>query len=227
MVFNVSTESGRAAMPRCTCATSSGDILRIMRSAPSTKSGRISRVFFARTLRNHGFEKRFGAAFENIVRRLQAPGARFRTIGRRFGVAQSERSHATAMFSPELEQRVAADRDADQRSAADFGVVHHARDVGGVFLHRGRTFADAGIAVPAQIRQHKAIPRGQSFGHRQPEFMIDRKRMQQDHRRAVAERPVDDFGVAALDALGRRCAPCWRLNHKCGSRLSARLSPEI
>src|ERR1039458_706129 len=47
MVFNVSMESGREAMPRCTCATSSGDILRIMRSAPSTKSGRISRVFFA------------------------------------------------------------------------------------------------------------------------------------------------------------------------------------
>ncbi len=47
MVFKVSTESGRSAMPRCTCATSSGDIFRIMRRAPSTRSGRISRVVLA------------------------------------------------------------------------------------------------------------------------------------------------------------------------------------
>ena len=46
-----------------------------------------------------------------------------------------------------------------------------------------------------------SIARGQSLGHRQPEFMIDRKRMQKDHWRTVAQRPISDFGVAALDAL--------------------------
>jgi len=37
-------ESGRSAMPRCTPATSSGDIRRIIRRAPSTRSGREWRV---------------------------------------------------------------------------------------------------------------------------------------------------------------------------------------
>jgi hypothetical protein len=33
--------------------------------------------------------------------------------------------------------------------------------------------------------------------------MINRKGMQQDDWRAVAERPVDALGIVALDALGR------------------------
>ena len=90
MVFNVSTESGRSAMPRCTCATSSGDIFRIMRSAPSTRSGRVSRVRPAEKAWNHALEKRFRAAFENVVRRLQASGAGFGGIGRRLGIEETE-----------------------------------------------------------------------------------------------------------------------------------------
>ena len=44
IVFRSGTESGRSAMPRCTSATFPADIFRIMRRAPSTRSGRLSRV---------------------------------------------------------------------------------------------------------------------------------------------------------------------------------------
>src|SRR5271166_5405882 len=106
------------------------------------------------------------------------------------------------MLSPELEQHVAADGDSNERSAAYVDIVHDGRDVGGVFLHGGWAFADAGLSVSAQVGQDHAIARGQSLGYGQPEFMVGGKRMQQDYGRSGAERPVDNFGVAAFDALG-------------------------
>ena len=202
MVFNVSTESGRAAMPRCTCATFSGDILRIMRSAPSTRSGRISRVVLPNSFGIMRFEERLGAALENIVRGLQAGGAGFGTVGRGFRVAQGERGDAATMFSPELKQRVAADGDSDQRSAADIGVVHHAAMSAACFSIVAGPSPTPDSPCPRRSGRISAIARGEHFGDGQPEFMIGGKRMQQDDGRAVAERPVDDFGVAALDALG-------------------------
>ncbi len=90
--------------------------------------------------------------------------------------------HAAAMSPPEFEDGIAADRNADQRRAAHIGIVHHAGDVGGMFLHRGRTFANLGFAVPAQIGHDESIARRQRVGDRQPEFMVHGKRMQQDHR---------------------------------------------
>jgi hypothetical protein len=53
--------------------------------------------------------------------------------------------------------------------------------------------------VPAQIRQNDAVARGQRLSHRQPEFMIRGKGMQQNYRRTIAEHAVDDFGVTASD----------------------------
>src|ERR1700722_2552091 len=86
-----------------------------------------------------------------------------------------------------------------------------------MLFHGCGTFANLGISVPAQIRQHKAIACRQSLRHRQPEFMAYGKRMQQDYRRALTERPVGDFGVAAFDALGRGALHARRLNHTCDS----------
>ena len=103
------------------------------------------------------------------------------------------------MPPPEFEQSISADGDPDQRSAADIGIIHHAGNVAGVFLHGGRTLADARISVPAQIRQNDAVARGQLLSHGQPEFMIRRKGMQQNYRRAFAQHAVDDLGVAASD----------------------------
>ena len=54
-------------------------------------------------------EARVGAALENLVGGLQASGAGFRAVGGSFRIAQSERGHTAAMFSPEFEERVAAD----------------------------------------------------------------------------------------------------------------------
>ena len=102
------------------------------------------------------------------------------------------------MSSPELKQNISPDGNANQRSTADLSVVHHAGDIAGVLLHCGRPIPHARISVPAQIRQDDAIARAQSLSHRQPEFMIRGKRMQQNCGRAFAQDAVDDLPVATF-----------------------------
>jgi hypothetical protein len=55
--------------------------------------------------------------------------------------------------------------------------------------------------VAPKIGQNQPITRRQLFGNRKPEFMMNRKRVQKDHRRAIAECPVDNLGIAAAYAL--------------------------
>ncbi len=104
------------------------------------------------------------------------------------------------MAAPEFEDGVAADRNSDQRSAADVGIIHHRGNIGGMLRHCRRTFADARVSVTAQIGQDQAISRRESLRDGQPEFMIDGKGMQQNDWRAVAQRPVGDLCVLAFDA---------------------------
>jgi hypothetical protein len=70
-----------------------------------------------------------------------------------------------------------------------------------MLLHGGRAFADAGIAVAAEIGKDEAIASGECLGDWEPEFMMDGERMQEDDVGAGAEDPVDDFGGVAFDAL--------------------------
>jgi hypothetical protein len=56
------------------------------------------------------------------------------------------------MPSPELEEQISTNRNPDERSASDFGVIHQASQIGAVLFHGGRTFTHAGISVTAQIR---------------------------------------------------------------------------
>src|ERR1039458_1594723 len=51
------------------------------------------------------------------------------------------------------------------------------------------------------IGENDAVARGQSIGHRQPQFMVRGKWMQKNYRRAFAQYVIDDFRVAALDFL--------------------------
>src|SRR5260370_32018862 len=78
IVFSVGTESGRSAMPRCTPATSSADILHIMRSAPSTRSGRERRVVppssFGSMLSKNGSVPRWITSSADCKRLARASG---------------------------------------------------------------------------------------------------------------------------------------------------------
>jgi hypothetical protein len=107
------------------------------------------------------------------------------------------------MPSPKFKQSVSADGTSNQRSAADPNIVHHARNIGSVLLHRRWSFANSGTSVAAQIWQNHAIARAKSLSHRQPEFMIHRKGMQQKYRRAFAQYAVSDLRVTALYLLKR------------------------
>jgi len=147
-------------------------------------------------------KKWLNAALEDIVGRLQAPGAGFGIIGGSFRVAQTKRSDAVAMFSPELEEKVTADGDSDQGGAADAGIIHNTRDVCGMLGHRGGTFADSGFTMPTEIGQDQPIAGCERFGDRHPEFMMRWKGMKKDNRRTIAEDPVDDFGVIAVYMIG-------------------------
>jgi hypothetical protein len=98
-------------------------------------------------------QKRLDTTFDDIVGRLQACGAGFGAIGRSFRVAQAKRSDTAAILSPELEEKVSADRNSNDRGAANIGIVHHARDVRGMLGHGGGTFSSAGFSMSTQIRK--------------------------------------------------------------------------
>ena len=188
-------------MPRCTCATSSDDIFRIMRERAFDQIGPSLPRGLPEQPRNHAFEKRFRAALEDFAATCRRPARAPAESAGAFVLQETERSHASAMPPPEFEQGVSANGNAGQRSAADLGIVHYARDIAGVLLHRGRPFAHSGISVPPQIGKNYAVMRGQRLSHRQPKFMIGGKRMQQDDRRALAQHAVGNLRVAALYSL--------------------------
>jgi hypothetical protein len=72
------------------------------------------------------------------------------------------------------------------------------------FSISGRTVANPRFAVPAKIRQDQPVTSRQSLRHLHPEFVIHGKRMQQEHRRAVAHNPIENVGIAAANAGGRQ-----------------------
>jgi hypothetical protein len=85
------------------------------------------------------------------------------------------------MLTPTLEQRISANGNADEGSTADFSIVHHTEDIGGVLLHRGWTFTNAGIPMSAEIRENQVVSRGERIRNWQPEFVIRRKRVEENH----------------------------------------------
>src|SRR5262249_37646582 len=122
---------------------------------------------FARRLcqyaRDHRLKKLFCAVLENVIRRLEASGTGFGIVSWRFRIAEAECGHAAAMLPTEFEEDVSADGYADKRGAADVGIVEDAREIRGVLLHCGGTFADGGFAVSAKIGKDQAIACGQRF----------------------------------------------------------------
>jgi hypothetical protein len=63
--------------------------------------------------------------------------------------------------------------------------------------------------MPAKVRQDQLIARSKRLRCGQPEFMMDRKRMEQHDRRTVTQHVISDLSVATLD-----------MNHRIGDILS-------
>ncbi len=129
-------------MPRCTCGNVCGRHLAHHLESAIDQIGPGLTRRLSQHLLHHAFEERLGATFEDVVGRLQTPGAGFGVVGGSLGIAEDERRSTPAMSAPEFEERVSPDRDANHGSAADVGIVQHAGEVGGVLLHGGRAFAD-------------------------------------------------------------------------------------
>src|SRR5208282_2444998 len=150
-------------------------------------------------LGKHAFEEWFRAAFQHVVGGLQANCSGFGCVRLRFGVAQHQSRDSVSMSSHELKQDVAANRYSDEDCASYASIVQNAGKIRRVFFHRSWPFADARSTVSAKIGQNEAIAPLQRLRHRQPKLMMNRKRMEQNHRRAVAKYLIEDFGVAALN----------------------------
>jgi hypothetical protein len=69
-----------------------------------------------------------------------------------------------------------------------------------VLLHERRPFANLRIAVPAQIGKNQPVARFERRSHRIPEFVIGRKRMEQNDGRPV---PANFIKISA-SSLRRR-----------------------
>ena len=188
MVFRSEVESGRSAMPRCTWATFSGDILRIMRSAPSTRSGRLSLVVLPSSLGIILSKNGSVPRSKTSAAACKRPALASARIGWRFGVEQSQGSDPSTVPAPELEQHVPSDGNSGERHTSNFRVVEDASEVRGMFFHRGGAFADTGVSVTAQVGKDQLIARSECMSSGEPEFMTGRERMQQHYRRAGSDR---------------------------------------
>jgi hypothetical protein len=66
-----------------------------------------------------------------------------------------------------------------------------------VLLHEGWSVSNFGITVPAQIGKNQPESGFERRGHRIPKFVIRRKGMEQNNRRAVPANFITDLGVVA------------------------------
>src|SRR5271170_6540898 len=137
------------------------------------------------------------------VRGLQTICPSFGSIGLRSRVAKRKRGKARSKTAPEFKQNVSADGAPDKRSLADTRSIKHVGNVAGVFWHEGRSFADFGTAMPAQIGKNQPVARFERGCHGMPEFVMTRKRMEKNDWWAVAPNFVEDSGVVGAQAFHR------------------------
>ena len=130
---------------------------------------------------------------------MQTRVARFCRIAGRLGVAEDQSRRPFAKAAPEFENCVAADRDSNEWSAIDTGCVHQASHIRGVLLHGRRTVSQRRLSVATQVRHDQAKSLGKKLADRKPEFVIGRKRVEQNYRRTAAGDVVEDFSIIADD----------------------------
>ena len=74
--------------------------------------------------------------------------------------------------------------------------------------HGHRAVSGIGVAVRAQIGHDDPIARGEVRHDGVPEAMVQRKRMQQHHRRPAADDFVEQLGIAAANCSHARASRC-------------------
>src|SRR5260221_6819482 len=120
-------------------------------------------------------------------------------------MTRGERVTRSARAQQESKQNVSADGTSDDRGLANADGIEHTGDVAGVFLHQGRAFANLRITVPAQVGKNQLVARIERGRHRRPEFVMTRKRMEKNDRRALPPNFIEDFRIVAAQAFhGRR-----------------------
>ena len=171
-------------MPRCTWATFPADIFLIMRNAPSTRSGRLSRVVLPINFGTMLSKKGSVPRFQHVSGGLQARRSRLWRISRRFRVASTPAPPPARDIAARTQtahsRRSRLPPEARVRFQRDRASWH---EIGGMLFHGSRAFARFRFTVSPQIRQDQLIARSQSLGGGQPEFMMDRKRVEQHYRR--------------------------------------------
>src|SRR5207245_9324785 len=128
----------------------------------------------------------------------------FGSVSLRFCVAQRQGRDSAWIALPELEEHIAPDGNPRKGRTTYFSVIEDAGDIRRVLFQSGRTLANAGVAVPAQVGQNHTVARDQRLCRGQPQFMMCRKRMEQNDRWAISQDLVRDFSVTAGDLDHRR-----------------------
>src|SRR5579859_1513535 len=70
-----------------------------------------------------------------------------------------------------------------------------------MFFHGGGTVSQIRFAVPTEIGHDQAVARLERAHNRQPELVMNGKRMEKNYRRPIARDPVEDIRVTAFHPL--------------------------
>ncbi len=201
-------------MPRCTPATSAGDIACIILRAASTMSGRLLRVACASSFDSISSTKPavpsrsiLSASCERValLSDVSAPASR---------IGEHERAYLLAIAAPEFKQQIAADRNAHEDGLDNALFPAEPCQIVGQLLHGRGPVSQFGITMRAQIGQEHAIARTQLIGNRVPEVMIQGKRVQQYNVRTAAcglmkswASPLRNVGMSQEYAEGGGVSP--------------------
>ena len=140
-----------------------------------------------------GFDELGGAALANLRDVLLAFGTGGVGVALRFRRAEGEGLDAVGRGAPNFIERVAANRAAGEERLAEAEVIEEACGVGSELLDGDGAFASLRLAVSAQVRNDEAVFRGQVVGDGNPEAVIEGRRVEENHARALAERGVKEF----------------------------------
>src|SRR5438067_6514966 len=107
--------------------------------------------------------------------------------------------HPSAVLSPELEENVSTDRDTHEDGSHKLFRIEQVLQVLCVFGHSRGSVPHIGKAVSAQIRKKELISRREPRCNWFPEFVMDRKRMEQNDWKTSAQLFIVELDIIAAN----------------------------
>src|ERR1019366_82741 len=136
---------------------------------------------------------------QHSVGKLQPVCLALGCLGSGTRIRQHQRCDLLAVSAPELEKQITTDGYANKERLADSFLATQLGQVVGELLHGSGTFAQFGVAMPAQVGKNQPVSRTELRCYWVPEVAVQRERVQQHDVGAVAGDFIKELRIAAAE----------------------------